>query len=148
MTDGHELASWVYDKKVFPLFWGRDVSSYQEIILNIVKRFTKATWHLRHLQRKLEPSSKLFLIIPTGTMPLVCLPYQHPLLMSCWLEWWIAYKQRVMTTTTPATGSDWTNTWVRRSSNDRRASVGSEGSSGSPVRRRSSFQEWLYPSAR
>ncbi|KAJ4003475.1 hypothetical protein NW752_012092 [Fusarium irregulare] len=59
-----------------------------------------------------------------------------------------SYKQRVMTTTTPATGSDWTNTWVRRSSNDRRASVGSEGSGGSPVRRRSSFQEWLYPSAR
>ncbi|KAJ4118889.1 hypothetical protein NW768_010628 [Fusarium equiseti] len=59
-----------------------------------------------------------------------------------------SYKQRVMTTTTPTTGSDWTNTWVRRSSNDRRTSVGSEGSSGSPVRRRSSFQEWLYPSAR
>ncbi|XEV02574.1 hypothetical protein FSHL1_007861 [Fusarium sambucinum] len=57
-----------------------------------------------------------------------------------------SYKQRVMTTTTPATGSDWTNAWVRRSSNDRRVSVGSEGSS--PVRRRSSFQEWLYPSAR
>ncbi|KAF9768876.1 hypothetical protein IL306_013770 [Fusarium sp. DS 682] len=56
-----------------------------------------------------------------------------------------SYKQRVMTTTTPATGADWTNTWVR---NDRRASVGSEGSTGSPVRRRSSFQEWLYPSAR
>ncbi|RGP80013.1 hypothetical protein FLONG3_1784 [Fusarium longipes] len=59
-----------------------------------------------------------------------------------------SYKQRVMTTTTPTTGSDWTNAWVRRSSNDRRASLGSEGSSASPVRRRSSFQEWLYPSAR
>ncbi|KAM0192713.1 hypothetical protein ACHAPA_005814 [Fusarium lateritium] len=59
-----------------------------------------------------------------------------------------SYKQRVMTTKTPATGSDWTNSWVRRNSNDRRASVGSEGSTGSPVRRRSSFQEWLYPSAR
>ncbi|KAF5713111.1 hypothetical protein FGLOB1_4164 [Fusarium globosum] len=59
-----------------------------------------------------------------------------------------SYKQRVMTTRAPATGADWTNTWVRRNSNDRRASVGSEGSAGSPVRRRSSFQEWLYPSAR
>ncbi|KAM0559839.1 hypothetical protein ACHAPJ_003787 [Fusarium lateritium] len=60
-----------------------------------------------------------------------------------------SYSQRVMTTKTPtAGGSEWTNSWVRRNSNDRRASVGSEGSGGSPVRRRSSFQEWLYPSAR